>query len=59
MLPRRRCGVGATVVLAALRAPGALKPVLALAGCAQARVPYAMDGDSRQALRADRSRALA
>jgi hypothetical protein len=54
MLPRRGCGKGATVVLAALRATGALKPVLALAGCAQAGVPYAMRGDARTLLRADR-----
>jgi hypothetical protein len=48
MLPRLGCGVGAPVVLASLRAPGALLPVLARPrvtacygepGCAQVRVP--------------------
>ena len=55
MLPRLGRGEGAPVVLAALRAPGALKAVLALAGCAQPRVPGAMGGSARRVPRPDRS----
>jgi len=55
MLPRQGCGVGASGVLALRRAPGALKPVLALPGCAQARVPYAVDGHVRSVLLTARS----
>ena len=55
MLPRFGCGMGAPVVLASLRAPGALRPVLALAGSAQVRGPCAVGGEGRTALLTVRS----
>jgi hypothetical protein len=47
--------VCAPVVLASLRAPGALLPVLALSGSAQARVPGAKDDGDQVSFAFDRS----